>query len=139
ENYITQKEWTKYWQRALQLDYAPVVNIEIVKSRSDFGSKSSLIDSAKETAKYQVKSADFLRHSDDENLHIISDLEQALHGSRAISYGGLFKQIRHDLNLEDEENLVDTDSDDDSVDDAVGTVIARWNHARKNYFIENSD
>ncbi|MHA8263693.1 protein rep [Lactobacillaceae bacterium Melli_B3] len=139
ENYITHKDWTKYWQRALKLDYPPMVNIEIVKSRSKFKSKSSLIDSAKETAKYQVKSADYLNHSHDENSDIVKALEYALYGSRAISYGGLLKSIRHDLKLEDEDNLVDTDSDDDSIEDAVGTVFAVWDTARKNYFIENEN
>ncbi|MGA3322807.1 protein rep, partial [Lactiplantibacillus pentosus] len=38
---------------------------------------------------------------DDRNLEVINDLEYALAGTRQISYGGLFKQIKQDLKLED--------------------------------------
>ena len=31
ENYITQEEWVNLWQKALQVDYRPVVNIKAIK------------------------------------------------------------------------------------------------------------
>ncbi len=42
-------------------------------------------------------------------------------GSRQISYGGLLKEIRKQLQLEDVENgdLINTDSDDQKVDQVV--------------------
>ncbi|WP_318635990.1 protein rep [Limosilactobacillus reuteri] len=36
DNYISQAEWTGYWQRAMKLTYMPVVNVEavILKNRN---------------------------------------------------------------------------------------------------------
>lgn len=68
---------------------------------------------------------------------MIDDLEQALAGSRQISYGGLLKEIRKQLQLEDVENgdLINTDSDDQKVDQVVREIVAKWDYQRKNYFI----
>ncbi len=68
---------------------------------------------------------------------MIDDLEQALAGSRQISYGGLLKEIRKQLQLEDVENgdLINTDSDDQQVDQTVCEIVAKWDYDRKNYFV----
>ena len=31
ENYISQKEWLAFWQKALKVDYKPVANITAIK------------------------------------------------------------------------------------------------------------
>nr|WP_309252078.1 protein rep [Levilactobacillus brevis] len=51
DNYISQTEWTRYWQRAMKLAYVPVVNVEAVKPNVK-RQKNSLLASAQETAKY---------------------------------------------------------------------------------------
>ena len=68
---------------------------------------------------------------------MIDDLKQALAGSRQISYGGLLKEIRKQLQLEDVENgdLINTDSDDQETDQVVREIVAKWDYQRKNYFI----
>lgn len=136
DNYISQAEWTGYWQRAMKLTYMPVVNVEAVKPNVN-RHKNSLLASAQETAKYQVKSKDILTHNPEQDLQVIDDLEQALAGSRQISYGGLLKEIRKQLQLEDVENgdLINTDSDDQKVDQVVREIIAKWDYQRKNYFV----
>ncbi|WP_252904711.1 protein rep [Secundilactobacillus silagei] len=136
DNYISQAEWTRYWQRAMKLAYAPVVNVEAVKPNVK-RQKNSLLASAQETAKYQVKSKDILTNNQEQDLQVIDDLEQALAGSRQISYGGLLKEIRKQLQLEDVENgdLINTDSDDQKVAQAVREIVAKWDYQRKNYFV----
>ncbi|WP_204768876.1 protein rep [Lactiplantibacillus plantarum] len=136
DNYISQAEWTRYWQRAMKLAYVPVVNVEAVKPNVN-RHKNSLLASAQETAKYQVKSKDILTNNPEQDLQVIDDLEQALAGSRQISYGGLLKEIRKQLQLEDVENgdLINTDSDDQKVDQVVREIIAKWDYQRKNYFV----
>lgn len=136
DNYISQAEWTRYWQRAMKLAYVPVVNVEAVKPNVN-RHKNSLLASAQETAKYQVKSKDILTNNQEQDLQVIDDLEQALAGSRQISYGGLLKEIRKQLQLEDVENgdLINTDSDDLKTDQVVREIIAKWDYQRKNYFI----
>lgn len=136
DNYISQAEWTGYWQRAMKLTYVPIVNVEAVKPNVN-RHKSPLLASAQETAKYQVKSKDILTNNLEQDLQVIDDLEQALAGSRQISYGGLLKEIRKQLQLEDVENgdLINTDSDDQKVDQAVREIVAKWDYQRKNYFV----
>lgn len=136
DNYISQAEWAGYWQRAMKLTYVPIVNVEAVKPNVN-RHKNSLLASAQETAKYQVKSKDILTNNPEQDLQVIDDLEQALAGSRQISYGGLLKEIRKQLQLEDVENgdLINTDSNDQQVDQVVREIIAKWDYLRKNYFI----
>ncbi|MCG0625381.1 replication protein [Lactiplantibacillus plantarum] len=136
DNYISQAEWTRYWQRAMKLAYVPVVNVEAVKPNVN-RHKNSLLASAQETAKYQVKSKDILTNNQEQDLQVIDDLEQALAGSRQISYGGLLKEIRKQLQLEDVENgdLINTDSDDKQAEQVVREVVAKWDYQRKNYFL----
>lgn len=136
DNYISQSEWTGYWQRAMKLTYVPMVNVEAVKPNVN-RHKNSLLASAQETAKYQVKSKDILTNNQEQDLQVIDDLEQALAGSRQISYGGLLKEIRKQLQLEDVENgdLINTDSDDQKPDQVVREIVAKWDYLRKNYFI----
>ncbi|MDN6525478.1 MAG: protein rep [Lactococcus sp.] len=136
DNYISQTEWAGYWQRAMKLTYVPIVNVEAVKPNVK-RQKNSLLASAQETAKYQVKSKDILTNNQEQDLQVIDDLEQALAGSRQISYGGLLKEIRKQLQLEDVENgdLINTDSDDQKVDRVVREIVAKWDYQRKNYFI----
>ncbi|MEQ6219811.1 protein rep [Levilactobacillus brevis] len=55
---------------------------------------------------YHLKSADYMTVDDERNLVVIKNLEYALAGTRQISYGGLFKQIKQDLKLEDVEKNV---------------------------------
>lgn len=136
DNYISQAEWTGYWQRAMKLTYVPIVNVEAVRPNVN-RHKNSLLASAQETAKYQVKSKDILTNNQEQDLQVIDDLEQGLAGSRQISYGGLLKEIRKQLQLEDVENgdLVNTDSDDQQTDQVVCVIVAKWDYLRKNYFI----
>ncbi|TPR16774.1 protein rep [Apilactobacillus timberlakei] len=133
DNYISQAEWTKYWRKAMKLDYQPMVNVEAVHPSK---SKNDLLAGVKETAKYQVKSADYITDDEQRDLQVTDDLEQALSHTRAISYGKLFKTIRKKLQLEDEDDLVNTDDpNEDSVLTDSEIVVAKWNYELQNYFI----
>lgn len=134
-NYINQAGWSKLWQRAMKLDYQPIVNIEAVRSNKAKG-KNSLIASAQETAKYQVKSKDILTNDQEHDLQVVENLERGLAGSRQISYGGLFKEIRKQLQLEDvDDHLINVDDDKVKIDEVVREVVAKWDYQRKNYFV----
>ena len=78
-----------------------------------------------------------MTNNQEQDLQVIDDLERALAGSRQISYGGLLKEIRKQLQLEDVENgdLINTDSDDQKVDQVVREIVAKWDYQRKNYFV----
>lgn len=137
-NYLAQVEWAKLWQRALKVDYEPVVHVQAVKANKRKGT-DSLQASAEETAKYEVKSTDYMTADDERNLVVIKNLEYALAGTRQISYGGLLKQIKQDLKLEDVENgdLVHVGDEDYTKEqmEAAEEVVAKWDFNKQNYFI----
>src|SRR5699024_8856538 len=99
--------------------------------------KSDIQSAIDETAKYPVKDTDFMTDDEEKNLKRLSDLEEGLHRTRLISYGGLLKEIHKKLNLDDrgEGNLNHTE-DDEKADEDGFSIIAMWNWERKNYFIK---
>lgn len=129
-HYLTQNDWSLFWKRARKLDYLPVVNVKKIK-RSRKG--NSLVASAKEVAKYQVKDFDYISDDKKGDLVIVDELEHALAGTRQLSFAGLLKEIRHDLLLDSKEDdlvNVSSEKDDDAV---VDTVMYKWNSSVKNY------
>lgn len=133
-NYIDQEEWRAYWKKAMKLDYSPVVNVKSVHAKKG---KGDLLSGAQETAKYQVKSADYISSDKKRDLRVVEDLEQALSNTRAISYGGILKEIRKELQLEDEQDLINVDDSEESKELLTSElVVAKWNSQLQNYFIE---
>ena len=137
DNYISQAELTEFWKKALKIDYTPIVNIKAVKPKADEKEKG-VIGAVYETAKYPVKSIDYLTSDRHENLQRVDDLEKGLKRKRLISFGGIFKEIRKELQLEDVESgdLINTDSKEDEELNTGQIIVARWNWQRQNYFID---
>ncbi|MFS9255207.1 protein rep, partial [Streptococcus infantis] len=100
--------------------------------------EKGVIGAVYETAKYPVKSIDYLTNDRHENLQRVDDLEKGLKGKRLISFGGIFKEIRKELQLEDVESgdLINTDSKEDEELNTGQIIVARWNWQRQNYFID---
>lgn len=135
ENYVNQKQWIKYWRKAMKLDYDPSVKISIVRPKNK--KTDSMQSAINETAKYPVKDTDYMTDDEDKNLQRLKDLEKGLYRKRLVSYGGLLKEIHKKLNLDDVENgdLIHTD-EEDKADKEGYSIIAKWNWERKNYFIQ---
>lgn len=141
ENYIEQGEWTSLWQRAMRIDYTPIVHIQVVKDirNKEVASKlpAGLESAVKETAKYAVKSSDYLTDDFDENVSIVRDLEAGLHRKRMVGWGGLLKEVHKELNLEKEEDLVHIDEDKaDDIEGIAYILVARWNWKRRDYYVD---
>ena len=139
ENYITQVEWVKLWQKALQVDYKPVANIKAIKPNKK-GDKD-IQAAIKETSKYSVKSSDYLTGNHEKDAEIVQDLEQGLHRKRMLSYGGLLKQKHKILNLDDAEDgdLIKTSDDEMTTaeEEKAHSITAIWNYEKQNYFLKN--
>ena len=137
DNYISQSELTEFWKKALKIDYTPIVNIKAVKAKATEKEKG-VIGAVYETAKYPVKSIDYLTDNHEENLQRVDDLEVGLKRKRLISFGGIFKEIRKELQLEDVEtgDLIKTSSEEDEELTTGQVIVARWNWERQNYFID---
>lgn len=134
DNYLSQNDWTDLWKKAAKLDYTPVVNIKAVKPQSKNehdpnGMKKAIL----ETAKYPVKPMEF----DSENIEVVRDLYEGMYRKRLISFGGIFKEIRKELDLDniEEGDLINT-SDDDTTSNTAKEIVAIWNWDRQNYYVK---
>ena len=140
-NYITQKEWKSFWKKALKINYDPVVDVRAIKSNKK--GDSDIESAVKETSKYSVKSADYLRENEKRNLEIVYDLEKGLYNKRMISYGGLLKEKHKLLNLDDVEDgdLINT-SDSEEISESeeqANSIVAIWNYQKQNYYLKQDN
>ena len=81
-----------------------------------------------ETTKYPFKPIEF----DDKNLQVIDDLYKGLYRKRQLAYGGLLKQIKKELELDDIENgdLIHVDEETGEISEGT-KIIAAWDWQRK--------
>lgn len=138
DDYLSQKNWTDLWKKAMKLDYVPVVHIESVKNKKrNKQNEFTAIEAAiQETAKYAIKDSDYLTGNLENDLEVVKDLEQGLFKKRMISYGGLMKVIHKELNLDDleEGDLICVDDESEKEEKAY-SIVAQWNWTLKNYYI----
>lgn len=94
--YLSQARWTELWQRALQVDYTPVIDVRKCKG----GSKAIA-----EACKYAVKPSDILNFDDWEmTVDTLRTLDSALEKRRFVGLGGCIKEIHKRLHLDDIED-----------------------------------
>lgn len=136
--YLSQKKWTNLWKDCLKVDYTPVVDVRRIKKddNNKFGKAVA------ETAKYTVKSEDFIIRNEDGQINekltdeVVKTLDLALHRKRLTSFGFIFKKVHKKLNLDDMEDgdLINTDNDEDLRDDLMSVILRyQWNVGIKNY------
>lgn len=120
QTYISHDKWVALWQRALQVEYTPVVDIR--KCRG--GAKAIA-----EACKYAVKPSDILNFDDwDMTVDTLRVLDKALENRRFVGLGGILKEIHKKLHLDDMEegDLVHVESQ--STDEATPEeIIYFWN------------
>ena len=123
EFYITQAEFASMWQKALKVNYTPMVDIRAFKGRT----KAEIAKSIQEVAKYVTKSGDYLigyydadgilwadkvdKRMTDDAVKIYSD---ALHKRKLVGWGGVFDEKRKELDIE-EEVKAEVNIDDEAV------------------------
>ena len=128
KDYITQKEWSDMWSQSLKVDYVPMIDIRTVKETGK-GLRGAVL----ETAKYPTKPIKF----DVGNKQVVDDLYNGLYRKRQLGYGGLFKTIKKQLQLDDVESgdLVHTSDDKENI--SKGTeIVAIWNASKQNYYLK---
>lgn len=136
--YLSHEKWTSLWKSCLKVDYTPIVDVRAFKT----GKKSHVSKSVAESAKYAVKSNDFIiRDKDgaiDEEMtdDSVFILDKALANRRLVAFGGEFKEIHKLLNLDDMENgdLINTDNEELRED--LDYVIERykWHIGYRQYY-----
>lgn len=104
ELYITQEKWASLWQKSMKIDYRPIIDVRRVKPKMRNGEVVKDISAVvAETAKYTVKSQDYLTGNLENDKYFVSVLDAALSHRRLIGMGGVFKEIHNELNLDDPE------------------------------------
>lgn len=102
-NYITQAEWVEMWQKALRVDYQPIVDIRGIRPKSNTNSKTiktlknlpsnmnpALIKALCECVKYIAKSTKVAQLNTDQ----FAILDQQARGLRQFNKGGLLKKYK---------------------------------------------
>lgn len=139
EYYISQDEWTTMWQQSAKLDYKPIVDVRKVKpNQRKAKNEMDLRGAIVETAKYPTKPIEKMGKTEKQKLKVTDDLMKALKNKRQIGFGGLFKEIRKELQLDDVERGDLIHIDDENQDVSMGVeIVAIWNWERKNYYVQS--
>lgn len=94
--YIKQEEWQALWADALRVDYLPQVDIRIIKSKNGSDPISKAVA---ETIKYPLKDIDLHKL----NIEQFENLTIQMKNKRSLSFGGILKDYRNKLQLDDVE------------------------------------
>lgn len=135
-NYVKQSRWVELWQESLKANYAPNVDIRVVKPKK--GSKEVLTQAdmlkgaISETLKYSTK-ADTLK-SDEAWL---IELTKQTHKKRFLATGGALKDILKQ-DQESNQDLINT-GDEDTPDDEDDQELIKfgWQKEKKQYHRTN--
>lgn len=141
-HYFNHNEWQAMWKKAMNLDYDPMVNIQVIKPNKKRKDGESILSAVAEVGKYQVKPTSYLSEDKPKDAIIIKTLETELKQSRMATYGLVLKDIKKRL-FEDNDDpdsknadLVHVDGDDnDDVKATAEIVTACWNAKIKNYVV----
>jgi len=131
-NYLTTADWVKLWQKALKCDYEPICDVRIVKPKkvdADSGIQANgqsetvlgLMSAIVEVIKYTVKPSDMVEN-DAWLLHLVDQL----HGTRAISLGGIFRKY-----LSENDDNLSSESDSEQVNH--GGLYFGWRESIHRY------
>jgi plasmid rolling circle replication initiator protein Rep len=101
KTYISHDDWVDLWRSCMRLLYPPNVDVQRVRG---FNSSStvSVKKAIAEIAKYSAKSADYLHKSDKHRTdNAVAIFDSALANRRLFAFGGKFREIHKNLNLDD--------------------------------------
>lgn len=101
--YLSAAKWSALWADVLDLDYTPSIEVHAVR-----GDTAGAIA---EVSKYATKPDSVITPDDwDLTLKAVEQLDKDLAGRRLIAYGGILRQLHHDLHLDsvDDGDLIHT-------------------------------
>lgn len=131
KDYIKQSEWAEIWGSCLKVDYTPVVDIRVIKSKNGKKVLSNSVDllagAVAETLKYAVKPSDM---TSDPQWFL--ELTKQVHKLRFIATGGALKEV---LRVEEETNddLIHADGVED-LEKKESRLSFCWYPSRRHYY-----
>lgn len=128
KKYISQEELTALWRDCCGLDYDPIVDV-----RRTYGDD---VRAVSEVAKYSTKAGDVICFDDwDLTVDTVRVLDAALADRRLIAFGGKFKELHKQLNLDDTEDgdLVNVAEGADELDEVADELLFWWHVGYSQY------
>jgi len=131
--YINQQKWSEMWQKALRVNYVPVVDVRRIKAKeTKSGKKLTALQSAVfEVAKYSVKHTKLTKKTDDEFSSIIIQTK----GMRFFSTGGILKEKINLLKCDNE--LINFRQEIEEMWIEIEELIYEWKNG--NYRLKSSE
>ncbi|NEO24880.1 protein rep [Moorena sp. SIO4A5] len=124
-NYLSQKKWCEMWQKSLRCDYQPILDVQALKS------KDSLIGLIAEVVKYQTKPSTFTHLQGEQDKEWFLEYTRQIHGTKAISVGGVFREYFKSLEQEPEDLIGHDEESETSTDDTH--LMFEWKRGEKKY------
>jgi len=131
KTYLSQAKWIDMWQKALRVDYRPVVDVRRIKAKKTKNGKilSALQSAVFEVAKYSVKHTILTEKSDTEFSQIMNQTK----GMRFFATGGLLKQM---INLQKcDEELINFKEQIEAEWREIEELLYEWKQG--NYYLKN--
>ena len=120
--YIKRQQYQEMWQQALKLNYLPQVDVRVIRNATS--------RTIAEMSKYPVKVADLLKIQDqDKAVKALITLHSSMFKRRLVTFGGLFRDIKARLKLDDIEDgsLIHTESKSESGLNGVAYTLFQYN------------
>ena len=151
ENYIRQSEWRELWQRALKVDYLPVVHVQVIKEKEteedfsdlDLQISKELFFSILEVCKYPLKPLNLPENFDHKKkIEVLSHLVIGLYRRRQMGFGGEIKRIKKELQAQgknlDEDDLISSTDEAEVIKDTKRIYVRFYNDFYKVMAIKKS-
>lgn len=107
-DYLSRDQFLFYWRRAYRDESITQVDVRVAKSKATKEMQKAQQDLSSivaEIAKYTVKSSDYLFPEDNRLTdYLVKCFSEALHYRRLVHFGGIFKDVFKELNLDDAES-----------------------------------
>jgi plasmid rolling circle replication initiator protein Rep len=148
-SYLNHSDWVEMWQKALRIDYTPIVNIQAVKNKKlpkpgEFANNNRLdngmISAICETLKYAVKEQDLIgSNCQDENANSqwLKRITQQLYKTRKVEYRGVLKEIGKELEeAYNSDDLITIDEDKEKTKNVdLEELTFTWYQSLKRYVL----
>lgn len=148
KNYIKHERWLELWQESTRIPTISQVNIKAIQHGENTHEKLASIVS--EVSKYSLKpptsrkdraSHPYVRGTEAESMRAVEQLVKGLKGRRLVQFGGIFKDIKKELGLKDENeaDLIHVDEEDTTscncsvCGETLIEHLYAWNNSQKNY------
>ena len=124
--YITNQSWRELWMQSLRVDYLPIVDIRVVKSKKP-GKPHDVSAAVVEVLKYETKVSELEKHPS-----FLLELAKQMTRVRAVEVGGILKQyLKTDEPVSDEELI--GKSDEERLDELQNALTLIWNRSERKY------